>query len=248
MKKYTNIGALRSLAVAGAAIIVALHGPAQAAVIHQYELNGSFADTLGGPNLIPNGGTLSVTSYDFGANQGLSLSNALPTNDHYSILIDFTFSDVSGYRKVIDFSNLASDIGLYVLSQDLYFYPVVGGSGQPFASNVPTQLVLTRDGTSDEVVGYVNGLSVFTFTDSGDLAVFGDPNSTIQFFNDDYTTSGGEASAGSVDRISIYDAPLSAVEVANIGVSSVPEPSGLLTLAALIASGSSLRRRSKKTA
>jgi hypothetical protein len=42
------------------------------------------------------------------------------------------------------------------------------------------------------------------------------------FFNDDASTAFGEASAGSVDRILVYDAPLSSSEVASLG--AVPEP------------------------
>src|SRR5439155_4734808 len=47
-------------------------------LIHDYELNNSFADALGGPDVIPNGGSLTPSTYVFGPNEGLTLSNALP--------------------------------------------------------------------------------------------------------------------------------------------------------------------------
>ena len=46
--------------------------------IHVYELDGTLADSLSGPALVSAGGTLNATSYSFGPNQGLSLSNGLP--------------------------------------------------------------------------------------------------------------------------------------------------------------------------
>ena len=48
-----------------------------ATVAHIYELNGSLADSLGGPALVAAGGTLNATNYSFAANQGLSLLNGL---------------------------------------------------------------------------------------------------------------------------------------------------------------------------
>ena len=48
-----------------------------ASVAHIYELNGSLADSLGGPALSAAGGTLNATNYSFAANQGLSLQNGL---------------------------------------------------------------------------------------------------------------------------------------------------------------------------
>src|SRR5262249_8472628 len=52
--------------------------PPPSPLIHDYELNNTYADSMGGPSLQPNGGTLSSGSYTFGANQGLTLNNALP--------------------------------------------------------------------------------------------------------------------------------------------------------------------------
>ena len=45
---------------------------AGATMIHDYELNGSLADTLGGAALGARGGTLDASGYRFGFNQGLA--------------------------------------------------------------------------------------------------------------------------------------------------------------------------------
>src|SRR6476659_3669377 len=92
-----------------------------ALLIHDYELNGSYADEFGGPAVVPAGGTLNATNYSFGANEGLSLSNAIDSSN-YSIELDFQFSTTSGYRKIIDFNDRADDEGLYNYNTDLNFY------------------------------------------------------------------------------------------------------------------------------
>ena len=53
-----------------------------------YELNGSYAESNGGPSLVPYGGTLAANGYYFGINEGLSLSGT-GIFDAYSIDIRF---------------------------------------------------------------------------------------------------------------------------------------------------------------
>jgi hypothetical protein len=48
---------------------------AGATMIHDYELNGSLTDTLGGASLTAHGGTLDASGYRFGYNQGLALQS-----------------------------------------------------------------------------------------------------------------------------------------------------------------------------
>src|SRR5271165_6304635 len=74
-----------------------------ATLTHNYDLTSSLNDTLWGPPLVSDGGTLSASGYTFGANQGLSLSSALTDAGNYSILMDFSFSTLTGYRKILDF-------------------------------------------------------------------------------------------------------------------------------------------------
>jgi len=81
-----------------------------------YELNGSYAESNGGPALVPHGGTLGPDGYTFGVQQGLSLSGT-GIFDVYSIDIRFYFDDINaspnGYQRILEFKNLASDTGLY---------------------------------------------------------------------------------------------------------------------------------------
>jgi CSLREA domain-containing protein len=60
------------------------------------------------------------------------------------------------------------------------------------------------------VVGYVDGIQQFSFSDtSGDAVI--DANNALRFFRDNQ--SGSEHSAGSVARIRLYDTALTAVEI-----------------------------------
>jgi hypothetical protein len=210
-------------------------GPAT--VEHVYELNNSFADALGGPALVPAGGTLNPTNYSFGPNQGLALSNGLLDTADYSIEVIFNFSALSGYRKIIDFKDRTSDTGLYNLNNNLNFYNITTGSGTPFVANVDAHLVVTRDGSTDQFVGYVDGNPEISFTDGGALAVFSGTNNIIHFFKDDFPTSTSEASGGVVGRIRIYDGVLTPAQVTDLfnggdppGSVPIPEPSSLLLL------------------
>lgn len=201
MHVHTKAGAsaTRILGLAAALSLAALL-PASAQT-HTYTLNNTYADFNGGPSLTPDGGTLSAAGYAFAANQGLSLSNVLSGSD-YSIEMTFSLSDVTGYRKLLDFQDLASDDGLYLLNGHLNFYPVETGPTL-FAANQSITVDLTRDGTTQLVTGSVNGTQEFSFTDSSNRAVFSAPGGLIHFFEDDNVTSKHEASGGTVTRITI---------------------------------------------
>jgi hypothetical protein len=78
-----------------------------------YELNNnSLAETGGGPSLTALGGSLGATGYTFGANQGLSLPNIIGDGTPYSIDLQFSFDQTSGWRRIIDFKDRTSDTGL----------------------------------------------------------------------------------------------------------------------------------------
>ena len=71
------LGVFTRAMVATLLVLASADAPCLAGIIHDYELNGSFADSLGGPALVPAGGTLNATNYSFAPNQGLSLSSWL---------------------------------------------------------------------------------------------------------------------------------------------------------------------------
>ena len=153
-----------------------------------YELNGSFADSNGGPSLVPNGGTLgpdSVTGlrqgYTFGANTGLSLSGT-GISDAYSIDIRFYFDDVNAsintFQKILDFKNRASDSGLYSESGQLVLFASTG-SGDPhegsqvhdFTNGTIADLLVTRN-ASGLFSAFVNGHFAFSVMDTNGATSF----------------------------------------------------------------------------
>ena len=151
-----------------------------------YELNGSLAESNGGPSLVSYGGTLGSTGYTFGVNQGLSLSDTGISNA-YSIDIRFYFDDINaspdGYQRILEFKNLASDTGLYERGGTLLFFvrgnPTGAQSDVPnFASGVPADLLLTRS-AAGLLSAYVDGTLAFTFSDPTGLATFSGPDNII---------------------------------------------------------------------
>jgi len=209
---------------------------------HLYELNGSFADALGGPALNPLGGSLGASSYSFAANQGLSLDNAVGSSV-YTIDTSFALDQTNGYRRLLDFKNALSDTGLYNLSTALNFYNVATGGNGAFADGQTVRLTVSRDAAGN-FSGYINGVLQISFNDTAGLAQFSGPNQVARFFVDDNAV-GGEASAGSVDYIAIYDTALSAAEIANLHP-AVPEPQSYALLLSGLAALAWVKRRADK--
>jgi hypothetical protein len=231
---------------------VSSHG---AVLVHQYDLNGTYADALGGPALANDGGTLTASNYLFGANQGLSLSNGFGSggafDNAYSIVIDFSLDTTDGFRKIIDFKNLGSDNGLYNFGTQVNLYPLAGGPSGAIPTGTQVELTITRDSLGN-VKAYVGQTLQFTTTDGGTLSVFDGVNNIARFFEDDNTTGHNEASAGQVDRILIYSGVLAANEIppAANTTAAAPEPASLAIWACGVACAvvSSCRRRRQSAA
>ena len=225
-----------------AAFALAASAAQAATPSHLYEFNGNFSDTFGGPSLVSNGGAVSAGSYSFGANQGLALDAALNA-DVYTIDTNFNFDLTSGYRRILDFKDGVSDTGLYNLNTALNFYNVATGAGGAFADGLQVRVTVSRD-AAGTFSGYVNGVLQITFSDSSNLASFSAVGQRAHFFQDDNQV-GGEASAGSVDYIAIYDRALSGAEVSALAA-PVPEPETYaLMLAGLLAVAVKVKRRTQ---
>lgn len=222
------------------AALMAISGAAGAAD-HLYNLNGSLSDALGGPDLVAHGGTLGATNYTFGRDQGLTLPVDL--GSVYTIDMVMTFDSHNGWQKIIDFSSLNSDNGMYTYGNTWDFYPVSPADGTAPADGQAARLTLTRDGAG-QVSIYVNGSLTGGFNDSAsNYANF--TGNSANFFIDDFHTGQGEAASGSVDYIATYDRALTADEVGR-GVSPVPEPSSGVMLGAGLGLLALLRRRFAK--
>jgi hypothetical protein len=222
---------LKLSAAALAAALLAATG-ANAAVVRDYELNNSLADSAASGVDILNNGTLTATGIDFGANQGPTVTGlSLST---YTISTSFELDTLSGFRKIVDFQNLGSDNGLYDLNNALNYYNFSTGSAVFSAGQFAT-VVLTRDGATKQVTGYVDGVQQIQFTDTTNDALIG---GNLRFFQDDNVTA-HEASGGSVDFIKISDS----VDVPG-RTPGVPEPAAwALMIVGFGAAGSMLRRR-----
>jgi hypothetical protein len=151
-------------------------------VVFQFNLNGSVADSNGGPSLVSHGGTIGPTGYYFGQNAGLSLSGT-GAFDVYSIDIKFSFDSLTastdGYQRILDFKNRTLDEGLYSLGgRVVYFVGCCSGLGGTGGSSVgsvlaPGQLadlLVTRSALGILSVS-VNGSLAFEFSDSTGLAM-----------------------------------------------------------------------------
>lgn len=225
---------------------------------HAYTLNGTFSDALGGPSLVPLGGTLGANGYTFPSNQGLSLSGAInPTN--YSIEMMFNFAadaNLTSWRKVLDFKNRGSDHGVYAYNQNLQFYPVITATVTAIEAGVPLHLLVTRNAGDDQFNAFINGQLQFTFTDELGRATFTGPGNIIHFMTDDVIVT-GESAPGFIDWIRIYDQPVSVQQAAarfqagdspllpQVPQATVPEPATVVLLACglLVLGGVASRKR-----
>jgi hypothetical protein len=233
--------------VIAATLALSVASTQAAVLLHEYALRGNLDDNRGGPSLIGLGGQITALGYVFAANQGLTLTSSALNTASFSLEVSFRFDSTSGYRKIADFHDRADDTGFYQLNTALNFYPVTSGPTGDFSPGVDVHVVLTRDGTTNVVTGYVNGQERFSFVDSSSIATF-TAAKKLTLFTDDSATS-GEASAGTANYIRVFDGALTASEVSALHAAgaplAVPEPStlALVAIGAVLMAGYFRRRR-----
>jgi hypothetical protein len=163
-----------------------------------------------------------ATVLKFPYNNGLSLTptTGVIPNNVYTIVTLLKFDEANKRRRILDLLNGASDEGLYATADNKLQFIGAAGSGATGPDNQITagayvQVALTRD-ANNIVTGYLNGKQEFQLTSAANDAVI-DANNTLRFFQDNLTgPNTGEASAGSVARIRLYDRAMSAAEVAGL--------------------------------
>ena len=176
--------------------LILLAGSAAAAsaatLTHAYNLNGTYSDALGGPALTPNGGSVAANGYTFGAGQGLDAAGLLNNDTNYSIAMRVEFSNLpagnrgNGYIKLLDFTNLAgvggTDPGLYYFNGVLQFFSYIPSGSPAVSSGDFHTVVLTRDGTTNSMVLYLDGTPYETIDDTANhFGVLTTPSTPLWF-------------------------------------------------------------------
>lgn len=206
---------------------------------HDYRLDGTLADSLGGPSLTPIGApTQTPTGVNFFAGNGIALAGSAFTNPaSYSVALDFRIDSnpsPDGYGRIIDTSG--NDNGFYTFGQDLVYYEAGRQGSTPFSFGVPHQVIFARDATGISV--FVDGAAGFSVPANASSLL--DPAGQIRFFVDD----GAENLTGFVDRIRTFDTALTGSQANALFVAAVPEPgTWALLIGGFGAVGVGLRRR-----
>jgi len=181
-----------SSSVAGAPSMTNLTGAAGA--------NSFAADTVDG---------YSRQSLRFPKDSGVAVNtNGVVPSDAYTVVVLFKFDELTGYRRVMDATNGALDnCGAYILNQRFEGESTANTNSILFPNYL--QAVIVRE-ASGRVRAYRDGrLKVDVANDQGCFQI---SSNTLLFFQDD-TQEPGEASAGNVARIRLYDAPMSDAQV-----------------------------------
>ena len=163
----------------------------------RFEFNGDFTDSLGNLDDMTeiswssDSGSFSNSSYVFGNDVGLCLFNEFASvRSDYKIEMDVSFSDLDGWDKLIDYSPLSRDDGLYInngTANALTYYPQ-GPSGGSIEIGNQYTISIERLGSTDArtVIASINGTEVWR-VDNSSFANTGPPfgQRAIYFFIDD---------------------------------------------------------------
>jgi hypothetical protein len=215
-----------ALAFALALAAVSSWGASLPPASHAYGFDGDLTDELGGPAMESIHGTIHPSRLSFRQGGGALVDGAVSA-ETYSIEMRVNLSltgSSSGYYRLLDFKDRASDNGLYEYFGTLVFYGGGEGTAQLFMPDTWTDVVLTRDGASARVVGYVNGEKQFTFTDTAGNAVFTLPDgkhTRAIFFQDDLSYP-DEDCAGFVDHIRVFDTVLTDAQAVALAHGRLP--------------------------
>jgi len=163
-----------------------------------------------------------VRTFDAGNGLRIDPTTGLITDSVYTIQMLIRIDDVSGggssFVKLIDYSDLSSDRGLYVTPGSgqglLTFFDGVQVSGLSggFPENQWTQVVMTRD-IDRNITAYIDGVEQFTYQ-----AIAGntDVSGPLVFLDDDSATGGLEISAGAIACLRIHPTALDGAAVAEL--------------------------------
>lgn len=197
------------------------HSFSQSTLISQFDFDGNMNDLLGNSNCSSynlldanyNNGIYSWTGDTLSNGGGLTISipDAAFTEENYSIEVIFKFSEVNGYRKVIDFKNQSEDYGLYFNNQVRIYSSGNYGTTNLYGDTTYT-LLFVRDGSDSTLYAYLQlgdtlsmeSLGHDDYNDTFIPALIGG-NRVFNFFMDDSSTISEFSRFVSVDRIRIWN-------------------------------------------
>jgi hypothetical protein len=226
-----GIGRLLGVLAAALIFLGASEGASAATLKANYQLQGNLiSEVAGAPNLsdLGTGNRFAFETVDGAARQvltfpkgnGLSLgTTGLVDARNHSVVMLFRLAEVSRYRRLIDFSNGASDNGLYNLfgRAVLYMKGNVAESPGIVFDDSYVQVALTSAaaaGSLQQTEIYVNGVPVASAKASEGFSL---ESGMLRFFKDNVDGPGtGEESAGAVACILVYDGALTASEVSEV--------------------------------
>ncbi|HSZ71488.1 MAG TPA: OmpA family protein [Cytophagaceae bacterium] len=153
---------------------------------------------------LPELDNMKKTAYQFERNCGVQFDNAAANhflNDSYTIEIYFRFDKLNSWKRVIDFKNRKTDWGCYIFNGKLNFYNLLVSEKAPVNENEYTHYVISRDGATNTVKIFADGISKLEFNDV-DKHTLLDEDQKLNFFYDDLKVT-DEASAGAVVMIKL---------------------------------------------
>ncbi|CAN5674205.1 hypothetical protein BH10BAC3_BH10BAC3_13300 [soil metagenome] len=159
-----------------------------------------------------------ANTFKFGAGGGLEFPNANSfIGSSYTIHVFFKFSqDLNGYSRIIDFSNSTADAGIYLLGKCLNFYPSGNiGVTCPFEKDKYFLISFSRDGATNIITVYVDGVLFTTYNDANNLYRPVNATAPIRFFRDDNAVP-CEVKAGNTKYISVSNQPSSSAAISNV--------------------------------
>jgi OmpA-OmpF porin, OOP family len=153
---------------------------------------------------LPELDNMKKTAYQFDRNCGVQFDNAAANQfikDSYTIEIYFRFDKLSSWKRVIDFKNRKTDWGCYIFNGKLNFYNLLVSEKAPVNENEYTHYVISRDGATNTVRIFADGVSKLEFNDTEKYTLL-DEDQKLNFFFDDLKVT-DEASAGAVVLIKL---------------------------------------------
>lgn len=204
--------------------------------LQEYFFNNNFNGTAGGGTLtevlacgagLGSFGTQTITTsagycsystaFCFNDGAGLSYPNNSVTSQ-YTINLFCKFNTLSGYTRIIDFSNGASDNGIYLLNNCLNLFP--NGTIGPcpyFNPNIYYLFTFVRDAATNTISVYVNGTFFSSYVDATNMYRPATITTPIIFFRDDAAVP-CEAAPGCIRYASVSSGTLSAAQVNTVWV------------------------------